>query len=155
MGGDRQDYTHEVRPHDSRALRAVFATAGLACVALGIAGVVLPVLPATPFFLVAAACFARASPRFYNALLNDPTVGPTVLEWRRHRSIAFRTKLWAIVLMSATLAASIVFFIEDRVLQALLAVLGLLLAVWLWRVPSRDRPGAARTAGARADDAPS
>lgn len=143
MGGDWQDFSHEVRRHDSRAVRVLFAATGLACVGLGIAGVVLPVLPATPFFLVAAACFARASPRFYNALLNNPTVGPTVLEWRRHRSIAFRTKLWAIGLMSATLASSILLFVEDLRLQVALAVLGVLLAAWLWRVPSRDRPGGA------------
>lgn len=136
----REDYSHEVRPHDSRALRALFGALGFLFVGLGIAGAVLPVLPATPFFLLAAACFARASARFYNWLLNNPTFGPTVREWRRYRSIRFRTKVWAIVLMSSTLAVSTIFFVENRNVRIGLAALGVLLAIWMWRIPSRDRP---------------
>lgn len=135
-----EDYSHEVRKHDSRAMRALFVALGLLFVGLGIAGAVLPVLPATPFFLLAAACFARASARFYNWLLNNPTFGPTIREWRRYRSIRFRTKVWAIVLMSTMLATSTIFFVENRNVQVGLAVLGVLLALWLWRIPSRDRP---------------
>lgn len=138
----REDYAHEVRLHDSRAMRALFVVLGFLFVALGVAGAVLPVLPATPFFLLAAACFARASPRFYNWLLNNPTFGPTIREWRRYRSIRFRTKVWAIVLMSTMLAISTIFFVENRDVQIGLAVLGVLLALWMWRIPSRDRPRA-------------
>lgn len=136
----REDYSHEVRAHDSRAMRALLVVLGFLFVALGVAGAVLPVLPATPFFLLAAACFARASARFYNWLLNNPTFGPTIREWRRYRSIRFRTKVWAIVLMSTMLATSTIFFVENRNVQVGLAVLGVLLALWLWRIPSRDRP---------------
>jgi hypothetical protein len=134
------DYSHHVREHDSRVIRVVLAALGLVFVGVGIAGVVLPVLPATPFFLLAAACFARASVRFYNWLLNHRVVGPTVREWQMHRSIPYRTKLWAIALMLGTLAISTLFFVEGLVLQLLLAALGVLLAIWLWRVPSRDAP---------------
>jgi len=123
-------------------MRALFVVLGFLFVGLGLAGAVLPVLPATPFFLLAAACFARASARFYNWLLNNPTFGPTIREWRRYRSIRFRTKVWAIVLMSSMLAISTVFFVADRNVQVGLAVLGVLLAIWMWRIPSRDRPRA-------------
>lgn len=135
-----EDFSHETDVHASRAVRAALWVAGTVCVALGILGVFLPVLPATPFMLLAAACYARASPRFYNWLLNNRTFGPTIREWRRYGSIPWRTKWFAITLMSVTLAASIVFAVEDRYVQAGLAVLGLLLAVWMARIPSRDRP---------------
>lgn len=134
---DVEDYSHEVRPHDSRAMRALFLGLGLLFVGLGILGAVLPVLPATPFMLLAAASFARASPRFYNWLLNTRTFGPLIREWRRYRSIPYRTKLWAIALMAGTLAVSILFFVSDPLLQALLAVLGVLLALWMYSIPSR------------------
>lgn len=141
---ERIDYSHEVRKHDSRAMRLLFVVLGFSCVGVGIAGVILPVLPATPFFLLAAACFARASERFYNWLLNNRSVGPAIREWRRYRSIRYRTKLFAIALMASTLAISIIFFIADPYLKAGLAILGVLLAIWMWRIPSRDAPGFGR-----------
>ncbi len=129
-----------MRKHDSPAVRAALVVAGTACVGLGVLGIFLPLLPTTPFLLLAAACYARASERFYNWLLNNRTFGPTIREWRRYRSIPYRTKLTAIVLMSLTLASSIVFFVRGPFLQAALAVFGVALAVWLYRIPSRDRP---------------
>lgn len=122
-------------------VRTVLVTAGFVAMGLGIAGLVLPVLPTTPFMLLAAACFARSSPRFHRWLLGHRTFGPIVSEWEAHRAIPWRTKLWAIALMSGTLAASIVFFVPGPWLKAALAVFGVVLAVWLYRIPSRDRPG--------------
>lgn len=123
----------------SPTVRALYVAAGFVFFAIGLLGVVLPVLPATPFMLLAAACFARGSERFYKWLLANKTFGPLIREWREHRSIPYRTKVIAIVLMSATLAASIVFFVKSPYLQLALTALGVLLAGWLWMVPSRDR----------------
>ena len=61
--------------------------AGFGCLVLGVLGLLLPVLPATPFLLLAAACFVRASVRFYNWLLNHRLFGPSVREWRNHRRL--------------------------------------------------------------------
>src|SRR3990172_5011634 len=103
----RQDYGAEVRKHRFAGVRMLFIALGTLFVALGILGAFLPVLPTTPFLLLAAACYARGSERFYNALLNSRMLGPLILEWRRHHSIPFRVKLTAIALMAATLALSI------------------------------------------------
>jgi uncharacterized membrane protein YbaN (DUF454 family) len=135
-----QDYSHETEVHPSRAVRVALVLAGTGFVGLGILGAFLPVLPTTPFMLLAAACYARASTRFYNGLLNNRAFGPTIREWRRYRSIPFRTKWTAIGLMAVTLTASIVFAVEDPWLRAALAAFGVLLAVWMARIPSRDRP---------------
>ena len=123
-------------------MRVAFIALGMIALGLGIAGVVLPVLPTTPFVLLAAACFARGSQRFHDWLLAHPLFGPIIIEWNEYGSIPWRTKIVAIVLMSTTLTVSIVFFIEPRWLQAALALLGMLLATWLYRVPSRDHPDA-------------
>ena len=135
----RQDYSAEVRRHRFAGMRILFVALGTLFVALGILGAFLPVLPTTPFLLLAAACYARGSTRFYNALLNNKAFGPLILEWRRHRSIPFRVKVTAIALMSVTLTVSIL-TLDRPWLQAMLAALGIALAAYLWRIPSRDRP---------------
>lgn len=131
--------------HHSPWVRALFLAAGTLFLALGLAGIVLPLLPTTPFVLLAAACYARGSRRFYDWLLANRTLGPIIFEWRRHRSVPYRTKVTAIVLMSLTLAISIVFFVRPPWLKGLLALLGVGLAVWMYRLPSRDRPAARST----------
>jgi hypothetical protein len=128
-----------VREHDSALVRGLLLAAGAICVVLGVIGIFLPLLPTTPFMLLAAACFARSSRRFHQWLLANRTFGPLIREWEKHRSIPRRTKLTAIGLMSLTLAVSIVFFVEPRWLQAVLAAIGVLLAIWMYRIPSRSR----------------
>lgn len=127
-----------VREHGSPLVRWLLIAAGSLCVLLGVIGIFLPLLPTTPLMLLAAACFARSSRRFHDWLLANRTFGPLILEWEKHRSIPRRTKLTAIALMSATLAVSIVFFVEPRWLQGLLAAFGVALAVWMYRIPSRE-----------------
>jgi uncharacterized membrane protein YbaN (DUF454 family) len=121
-------------------MRGLFLAAGTVALLLGLIGIFLPLLPTTPFVLLAAACYARGSRRFYDWLLAQRTFGPIVHEWQQHRSIPYRTKITAIVLMSLMLATSIVFFVKPVWLKAILAVAGAGLAIWLYRVPSRDRP---------------
>ena len=134
------DYSHHVNKHRRPSVRLLFIVLGSLCVALGIAGLFIPLLPTTPFMLAAAACYAQASPRFYNWLLNTKAFGPGILEWRLHRSIPYRVKLIAIALMVATLSVSVLVFVKHPGLQAALAGFGLLLALWLYRIPSRDAP---------------
>ena len=138
VAGRSAESGRRVREHDSPLVRWLLIAAGSACVVLGVIGIFLPLLPTTPLMLLAAACFARSSRRFHEWLLANRTFGPLILEWERHRSIPRRTKLTAIALMSATLAVSIVVFVEPPWLQALLAASGVALAIWMYRIPSRD-----------------
>lgn len=136
----REDYSHHVNKHGSPTVRLAFLALGCLFVAIGILGAFLPLLPTTPFMLLAAACFARASTRFYNRLLNTRAFGPAILEWRTHRSIPYRIKLVSIATMAVTLSISIAVAVDDRWLQVLAGTLGLLLAAWMYRIPSRDDP---------------
>ncbi|NIR58448.1 MAG: DUF454 domain-containing protein [Gammaproteobacteria bacterium] len=120
------------------ALRFTLVILGGVFVAVGVAGVFLPLLPTTPFMLMAAACFARSSERFYRWLLDHPVFGSSVRSWRECRSLPRRTKWIAIVTMAATLAISILIAVSDPYLRASLAALGVALAVYLYRIPSRE-----------------
>jgi uncharacterized protein len=121
-------------------MRGVFLALGTLALILGVLGIFLPLLPTTPFVLLAAACYARGSRRFHEWLLAQRTFGPIVHEWERHRSIPYRTKVTAVVLMSLTLGTSIALFVKPMWLKIALAMMGVALAVWMYRMPSRDRP---------------
>ena len=66
--------------------RALWLSAGLVALLLGVVGIFLPLLPTTPFVLLAAACFSRGSTRCERWLLSHRTFGPMVRDWRRHRA---------------------------------------------------------------------
>jgi len=89
--------------------------------------------------LLAAACFARSYRPFHEWLLAHRQFGPMIHEWHVHRSIPYRAKITAIVMMTVTLGISIVFFVRPAWLRTALAVFGVTLAVWMYRLPSRDR----------------
>jgi len=127
------------REHGSPVVRALFFTVGVVSLGLGIAGIFLPVLPTTPLVILAAGCFARSHRPFHEWLLAHRTFGPTLREWQEHRAIPWRTKITAIGMMAAAMSASILFFVEPLWLDVLLAAFALGLAVWMYRLPSRDR----------------
>jgi hypothetical protein len=133
------DVSTRPRAHGSPLVRVLFLLGGITSLGLGIAGVFLPVLPTTPFVILAAACFARSYRPFHEWLLAHRSFGPTLREWHEHRAIPYRTKLTAIAMMAAAMTASIVLFVEPLWLDVLLAAFGVGLAVWMYRLPSRDR----------------
>lgn len=126
-----------------RALRGVLMAIGGLCVALAAVGAVLPLVPTTPFLLLAAACFARASPRFYHVLLESRLFGPLIRDWRAHRAIPRRAKRLAITMIALTLGSSVAFAVSDPWARAGLVAFGIALCTWLWRVPDAEhaRPG--------------
>ena len=76
-----QTHTKRVELHRSALVRGLYLVAGILALVAGVAGALLPVLPTTPFVLLAAACFARSSDRFYNAMLNHRIAGPIIADW--------------------------------------------------------------------------
>ena len=93
---------HETPPriapatNGSPLARGVFLVLGIGFVALGFIGAFLPVLPTTPFLILAAACFARSSPRLERRLLHHPRFGPLLRDWRARGAIPRRAKLLAL-----------------------------------------------------------
>jgi len=69
-------------------------------VVIGLIGAVLPLLPTTIFFVLAAACFARSSPDLERRIMDHPRVGPMVMAWREHGAIPLRAKAVAVAGMT-------------------------------------------------------
>ena len=91
-----------------RAARAAYLVTGLVFVGLGVLGVLLPVLPTTPFLLISLWAFSKSSARLERWLLEHPRFGPRLVAWRTHRVIPLAAKLMAWGSMAASLAVMIV-----------------------------------------------
>ena len=99
-------------------MRFLWLTGGGLALALGILGVWLPVLPTTPFMLVAAACFARSSPRLHGWLLGHPLFGPPIRNWEENGAISRGAKRLAVGSMAAVFAVSLWLALPGWVLAA-------------------------------------
>jgi uncharacterized membrane protein YbaN (DUF454 family) len=87
-------------PQDEHVKRSLYLGAGLTSLSLGLVGAVLPIMPTVPFLLLAAFCFARSNPVWEQKLLDHPTYGPSLRQWRDRRAIARPAKIGAIGAMS-------------------------------------------------------
>ncbi|MBY0234587.1 MAG: YbaN family protein [Burkholderiaceae bacterium] len=115
--------------------RVVWLLAGLLSLALGIAGIFLPLLPTTPFILLTAFCFSRGSSRCEAWILNHRTFGPMVRDWRATRAVPLRAKQFASMMMTiGSVWAAITLPTQWAWLPALCCAC---VATWLWRLPTR------------------
>ncbi len=89
-----------------RLLRYALFAIGWLSVVWGVIGIFLPVLPTTPFLLLAAACFARSSPRFYHWLVEHPRLGPWIRDYLDGNGIPLKGKVYAIGLMWLSIGLS-------------------------------------------------
>jgi hypothetical protein len=126
-------------PHRSCLVRGLLWAAGSLALLLGLIGVVLPGLPTTPFILLAAACYAKASPRLHRWLLNHRLTGPMLRDWEKHHSLTRRNKTIAVVSMAVMVSVSIWSFRGRVAVQLVLLALGAIGAWVVLRIPTRRR----------------
>lgn len=124
----------------SRVYSFLLLTLGCVFVGIGFIGIFLPVLPTTPFLLIAVWAFARSSPRFHNWLLNHKTLGPYVREWNQNRAIPVKAKIMAVLMMTASFTWLAFFSRAPSYAVALVAVIMLGAATFVLTRPS-SRPG--------------
>ncbi len=120
-----------------RWVRRAWLAAGFVSLAVGIVGIALPLLPTTPFVLLAALCFSRGSARWERWLLAHPRFGPMVRDWRAHRAIPLRAKQLAISMMAFSSVLS--FWLMAAPWRWLPGLVCAAVAVWMWRLPNGHR----------------
>ena len=102
--------------------------------ALGAIGAVLPILPTTPFLIVALALFSKSSPRFHQMLLNNRWFGPTLRQWEETRTLSRKTKFKVYLIIVAVFSLSIAMVHDQIHYQLMLAALGTILIAIIWRI---------------------
>ena len=114
--------------------KSLFIFLGWFFVVLGVIGVVLPILPTTPFLILALAFFARSSPRFHQMLLNNRWVGTSLKQWEEKKSVSRQTKRNASILVFISFSLSIAILSSRLELQAFLIVMATILLFFIWRL---------------------
>jgi len=120
-------------------VRGLLWLAGSVSLALGFLGVVLPGLPTTPFVLLAAACYAQASPRLHRWMLNHRWIGPMLRDWEHDRSLTRRSKTVAVLSMAVMVSLSIWSFRGSVAVQLVLLATAAVGAWVVLRIPTRKR----------------
>ncbi|NOS36394.1 MAG: DUF454 family protein [Deltaproteobacteria bacterium] len=132
--GDRELYSREV--HSSRHVRALLIVIGTICMVTGVIGIVLPLLPTTPFLLLAAACYARSSDRFYNGLLANRYFGPPICEWRDSHTVSRKNKRNATIIVIISFGSTIAFAVDKTSVRIILSLVALGLVAIIFSLPT-------------------
>ena len=121
--------------------RAIYLVLGWLFVALAVLGVFLPLLPTTPFVLLASSCFLKSSPRWQRWLADSRWFGPLLRDWHEHRAVRRPVKVLAVVVISAVIAASLFRDLHwaVRTLVIALGAVGLIVVLRLRTAPA-DAP---------------
>lgn len=116
-------------------MRHLWFALGLLSVGIGLAGIVLPLVPTTPMMILAAALFAKSSPRLHDWLWHHPVFGPSIQNWRMYGTIPKIAKLMAVVAMAAAFGLSLLLGVGLHILGIQAFVLTVM-GVWIWTRPS-------------------
>jgi uncharacterized membrane protein YbaN (DUF454 family) len=117
-------------------LRLIYLSIGWICTCLGIIGAFLPVVPTTPFLIVAVWAFSKSSPRLREWLYHHPRYGATIRDWFEHGAVSLPVKIFASVTMS--LSIPIAYYItENLMLSAVHTGVILLVMIFLITRPSK------------------
>jgi len=122
--------------HQKKWVRVAFLIAGSILVGLGVVGIFLPILPTTPFLLLAAACYARSSERFYQWLLNHRWFETYLRPYREGKGIPMKAKVLSITLIWTMILFSILLIIHPLVVRILLILIAAGVTLYLLSLPN-------------------
>jgi len=122
-----------------RWIRWLLVAAGFLFFGLGVVGVFLPLLPTTPFLLLAAACFARSSERFYRWLLGNRWFGAYVRNYREGRGIPAKVKIFSVALLWVAILLSAAFAVSNLIVRIILVGIGAAVTVHIACIRPRGR----------------
>ena len=117
-------------------LRILVLTLGWLSVVLGVIGIFLPVMPTTPFLLLASACFIRTSPKFYDWLVSHPKYSKYILYYLDGKGIPLKAKVYTLITLWFTVLVSAFVLLNSAIVQVILPIIGLLVTLYILRQPT-------------------
>jgi len=128
-----------MRDISEKVKRTIYVSAGTIFLVIGAVGVVIPVLPTTPFLLLSAACYMRGSERLHSWMLNNRVFGEFIRNYREEKGIAFRNKLLTLVLLWLTIGYSVLFVIKMPLIKGLLFLIAFVVSAHIVLLPTNKQ----------------
>jgi uncharacterized membrane protein YbaN (DUF454 family) len=124
----------------SNLMRMLFFTAGTISLILGAIGVLIPILPTTPFLLLSAACYVRSSTRMSQWLFKNRIFGEYLSNYRDGKGITLNTKIFALILLWVTILYSALFIIVLWGVQLTLFIIAIAVSLHIILLPTFNKP---------------
>lgn len=115
-------------------MKILLIIAGSILVGIGVIGIIVPGLPSTIFFLLAASCYIRSSDRLYNWIINHPVFGKQIKFYRIHRAMPLKAKVMALSMMWPMIMVSSVFFIHNIYVKLIVILAGVVGTLVILRI---------------------
>lgn len=129
-----------------KIIRGIWFVVGTFCLVLGAIGIILPILPTTPFLLAAAACYYKSSSRMHKWLLNNKWFGEYIRNYKEGKGIPRKTKATALIVLWVTIGVTTIFFL-DRLLpvflvlpmQLIMISVAIIVTTYMLRLPTYQK----------------
>jgi hypothetical protein len=123
----------------NKVINSIVFVVGLISLILGAIGIVLPVLPTTPFLLLSAACFAKSSKKFYNWLMNNRVFGTIIKNYKEGKGMPIKTKIFTLSTLWITIMITIFFFVKILWLQIILWIIVIAVSTHIILIRPKNR----------------
>jgi len=121
--GRKENIAEQLKLHRSKILRWILIITGTVLVGIGVLGIFLPLLPTTVFFLLAAACYARSSEKFYHWLLHNRWFGRYIKNYRSGNGMTLSSKIFSLTFLWAAILYSVIFGTENFYIRLILVLI--------------------------------
>lgn len=137
--GDSKDRLSREESRASRLKKGLFVVAGTVSLGLGFAGIVLPVLPTTPFLLLSAACYYKGSERLHRWMLNNRLFGDYLRNYKEGKGIPPKTKIFTLILLWSVISFSALFMLSNVIIQIILFAIAIGVSIHVITLPDFKR----------------
>ena len=116
--------------------RGLLIVAGTISLIIGTIGIVIPVLPTTPFLLIATACYLRGSEKLHNWILNNRVIGEFIKNYKEGRGISVKHKIFTITFLWLTIMISTLFVVSQLYLRVVLIIIAVIVTTHILSIPT-------------------
>ena len=119
--------------------KGILVSSGTLFLILGIIGIFIPLLPTTPFLLLAAACYIRGSKKFYNWLIKNKWLGEYIKNYQEGRGVPLNVKIITIIVLWLTIMISIIIFVSNFIIQIILFFIAIGVTIHILTIKTLNR----------------